>query len=106
MEKAWRWGRLTDTGYEVMEDFLGEEGVVQASEVELQNASDGVHVVIILIPRQRVLTYRQRGKGGGRREKKKEEKGKTFGGGLKKKYCKMSRSFCLCYRWSWDFWVV
>ena len=40
-----------------MEDFLGEEGMVQSSEVELQDASDGVHVVVILVPCQRVLTY-------------------------------------------------
>ena len=48
--------RLTDAGYEVMEDFLREEGVVQPSKVELQDASDGVHVVVILVPCQRVLT--------------------------------------------------
>lgn len=40
-----------------MEDFLREEGVVQSSEVELQDASDGVHVVVILVPCQRVLTF-------------------------------------------------
>ena len=51
---------LTDTGYEVMEDFLREEGLVQASEVELQDAGDGVHVVVILVPCQRVLTYIRR----------------------------------------------
>ncbi|TNN63302.1 hypothetical protein EYF80_026478 [Liparis tanakae] len=44
-------------GYEVMEDFLWEEGVVQTSKVELQDASNGVHVVVILLPCQRVLTY-------------------------------------------------
>lgn len=39
-----------------MEDFLWEEGLVQSSKVELQDAGDGVHVVIILVPCQRVLT--------------------------------------------------
>lgn len=52
--------RLTDAGYEVMEDFLREEGVVQSSKVKLQDAGDGVHVVIILVPRQRVLAYIRR----------------------------------------------
>lgn len=51
---------LTDTGYEVMEDFLREEGLVEPSEVELQDAGNGVHVVVILVPCQRVLTYTQR----------------------------------------------
>lgn len=48
--------RLTDAGYEVMEDFLREEGLVQSSKIELQDTGDGVHVVIILVPCQRVLT--------------------------------------------------
>lgn len=48
--------RLTDAGYEVMEDFLWEEGLVQSSKIELQDAGDGVHVVIILVPCQRILT--------------------------------------------------
>lgn len=58
-----------------MEDFLRKEGVVQSSKVELQDASNGVHVVVILVPCQRVLTYirtrrqREEGGGGGGREK-------------------------------------
>lgn len=51
--------KRTDAGYEVMEDFLWEEGLVQSSEVELQDASNGVHVVVVLVSCQRVLTYRQ-----------------------------------------------
>lgn len=50
---------LTDTGYEVMEDFLREEGMVQSSEVELQDTSNRVHVMVILVPCQWVLTYAQ-----------------------------------------------
>lgn len=65
--------RLTDTGYEVMEDFLREEGLVQSSKVQLQDASNGVHVMVILVPCQRVLTYiqtrRRRGEGGGQDRK-------------------------------------
>lgn len=48
---------LTDTGYEVMEDFFRKEGVLQASKVELQDSSNRVHVMVILVPCQRVLTY-------------------------------------------------
>lgn len=51
--------KRTDAGYEVMEDFLWEEGLVQSSEVELQDASNGVHVVVVLVSCQRILTYRQ-----------------------------------------------
>lgn len=65
--------KLTDTGYEIMEDFFREEGVVQSSKVKLQDTSDGVHVVVILVPCQRVLTYkRMRGRG---REGRREEGG-------------------------------
>lgn len=46
---------LTNTGYEVMEDFFREEGALQSSEVELQHTSYGVHVVVVLVPCQRVL---------------------------------------------------
>lgn len=42
-----------------MEDFLREQGVVQSSEVELEHASDGVHVVVVLVSCQRVLPYIQ-----------------------------------------------
>ncbi len=43
-----------------MEDFLREEGVVQSSKVELQDASNGVHVVIVLVPRQWIFTFVRR----------------------------------------------
>lgn len=60
---------LTDTGYEIMEDFLREKGVIQSPKVELEDTSNRVHVVVILVPCQRVLTYirtrKQRGGGGG-----------------------------------------
>lgn len=52
-----------------MEDFFREEGVIQSSKVELQDTSNGVHVVVILVPCQRVLTYsrmRERWVEGGR----------------------------------------
>lgn len=42
-----------------MEDFLREEGMVQSSKVELQDTSNGVHVMVILVPCQWVLTYIQ-----------------------------------------------
>lgn len=48
---------LTDTGYEVMEDFFREEGVIQASKVKLEHTSNWVHVMVILVPCERVLTY-------------------------------------------------
>lgn len=54
--------RLTNTGYEVMEDFLWEEGVVQSSKVELQDAGNGVHVMVILVPCKGVLTYIRTGR--------------------------------------------
>lgn len=42
-----------------MEDFLWEEGLVQSSEIELQDAGDRVHVVVVLVSCQWVLTYRK-----------------------------------------------
>lgn len=48
---------LTDTGYQVMEDFFREEGVIQASKVKLEHTSNWVHVMVILVPCERVLTY-------------------------------------------------
>lgn len=42
-----------------MEDFLREEGMVQSSEVELQDTSNRVHVMVILVPCQWVLTCDQ-----------------------------------------------
>lgn len=50
---------LTDTGHEVMEDVLGEERVFQPPEVELQDTSDGIHVMVILVPSQGVLSCGQ-----------------------------------------------
>lgn len=58
-----------------MEDFFGEESVIQAPKIELQDAGDGVHVVVVLVPCQRVLTYnRMRGdkRGEGRVESERE----------------------------------
>lgn len=40
-----------------MEHILGEEGLIQSSKVQLQNASDGIHVVVILVSCQRILTF-------------------------------------------------
>lgn len=40
-----------------MEDFLREEGMVQSPKVELQDTSNRVHVMVILVTCQRVLTY-------------------------------------------------
>lgn len=47
---------LTHAGHQVMEDVLGEERVFQPPEVKLQDASYGVHVMVILVPSQRVLS--------------------------------------------------
>lgn len=47
---------LTDAGHQVVEDVLGEERVLQAPEVQLQDASYGVHVMVILVPSQGVLS--------------------------------------------------
>lgn len=51
---------LTDTGNEVMEDVLGEQGVLQASEIELEDSCYGIHVVVILVPSQGILPFRTR----------------------------------------------
>lgn len=47
---------LTDAGHQVVEDVLGEERVFQPPEVELQDASYGVHVMVVLVPSQGVLS--------------------------------------------------
>lgn len=47
---------LTDTGHQVVEDVLGEERVLQPPEVKLQDTGYGVHVVVVLIPSQGVLS--------------------------------------------------
>lgn len=47
---------LTDAGHQVVEDVLREERVFQSPEVELQDTSYGVHVVVILVPCQGVLS--------------------------------------------------
>lgn len=39
-----------------MEDVLGEERVFQPPEVKLQDTSNGVHVMVILVPSQGVLS--------------------------------------------------
>lgn len=49
-------GVLTDAGHQVVEDVLGEERVLQPPEVQLQDAGYGVHVVVILVPSQGVLS--------------------------------------------------
>lgn len=50
-------GVLTDAGHQVVEDVLGEERVLQPPEVQLQDAGYGVHVVVILVPSQGVLSW-------------------------------------------------
>lgn len=47
---------LTDTGHQVMEDVLGEQRVFQTPEVKLQDACYGIHVMVILVPSQGVLS--------------------------------------------------
>lgn len=39
-----------------MEDVLGEQWVFQPPEVKLEDTSYGVHVMVILVPSQRVLS--------------------------------------------------
>lgn len=39
-----------------MEDVLGEERLFQSPEVKLEDTSYGVHVMVILVPSQRVLS--------------------------------------------------
>ena len=47
---------LTDTGNEVVEPFLGKEGVLQPPEVELQHTGHRVDVMVILLVNQGVVT--------------------------------------------------
>lgn len=49
--------RLTDAGYEVMEHILGEEGLIQSSKVQLQNTSNRIHVMVILVSCQWILAF-------------------------------------------------
>lgn len=51
---------LTDTGNQVMEDVLGEQRVLQASEIELEDSCYGIHVVVILVPSQGIFPFRAR----------------------------------------------
>lgn len=46
---------LTDAGHQVMEDVLGEERMFQPPEVKFQDASYGIHVMVVLVPSQGVL---------------------------------------------------
>ena len=41
-----------------MENFLREERLIEPPEVQLEHASDGVHVMVILVPSQRILACR------------------------------------------------
>lgn len=51
------WGIiLTDTGNQVMEDVLGKERLFQPPEVKLEDTSYGIHVMVILVPSQRILS--------------------------------------------------
>lgn len=47
---------LTDAGHQVMKDVLGEERVFQPPEVKLQDTSYGIHVMVVLVPSQGVLS--------------------------------------------------
>lgn len=40
-----------------MEDVLGEEWVLQASEIELEDSCYGIHVVVILVPSQGIFPF-------------------------------------------------
>ena len=45
-----------DTGNQVMEDVFREERVFQAPEVKLEDTSYRVHVMVILVPSQGILS--------------------------------------------------
>jgi len=47
---------LTDADEQVVEPLLGEEGVLQTPEVQLEDAGHRVDVVVVLLVRQRVVT--------------------------------------------------
>lgn len=51
---------LTDGGDEVQKPLLGEQRVLQASEVQLQHSGHRVYVVVILVVNQRVFTCTKR----------------------------------------------
>lgn len=40
-----------------MEDILREEGLIQSSEVQLQNTSNRIHVMVILVSCQWILAF-------------------------------------------------
>ena len=48
---------LTDTRNQIVESFLRKEGVFQPTEIQLQNASNGVNIMVTLVISQRVFTY-------------------------------------------------
>lgn len=41
---------LTDTGNQIMKNVLGEERMLQPSEIELQNSCYWIHVMVVLVP--------------------------------------------------------
>lgn len=47
---------LTDTRNQIIKSFLRKEGVFQPTEIELQDTSDRVNVMVTLIISQRVFT--------------------------------------------------
>lgn len=40
-----------------MEHILGEEGLIQSSKVELQNTSNRIHVMVVLVSCQWILAF-------------------------------------------------
>lgn len=48
---------LTDAGEEVVKSFLGQEGFLQAPEVEFKNPGNRVDVVVVLFICQWVVTW-------------------------------------------------
>lgn len=52
---------LTDAGDEVVKSFLGEQRVLQTPEVELQHACHRVDIMVVLLVRQRVVTWSRGG---------------------------------------------
>lgn len=49
---------LTDACQQIIEPLFGEKRVLQATEVKFENASHRVDVMIILVIRQRVVSYK------------------------------------------------
>lgn len=79
---AEEWTGLTDAGNEVVEALLGEERVLQASEVELQHAGHRVDVSVALLVNQRVVTCRWGGGGVNDEQAARGASGKGVRGGL------------------------